>query len=1761
MHTDWKEIIESCRAIPPESGAWDEIEDAILEFRALSAEKRALRKTVRDHLAHALVIFREKHQPLHGCLLPDSLFKWEVQEIEETTADESLRHLESLSAALSELAAIERGLTTASLSIRPAFRRQQADAEEKISHLLSMLEPNFVISEHGVPKDSATSVPIEGDNEEEESQGDEVETEVEKEEISTQPQLEVKRPTTAPARSPLDGLIIPALPDDDLRATDSKRIEPRHEATAPKAPTPAETVEPIPRVASTVGVALEVPIELSSYEDFRAAHWIQSDGRCVPAPWLADEFANRLANEAQAALKQFDFAWLSILGRAASERNWTPIMAIDEVESFAALWADPTSPVAGVAANRAERVRVAMEQGEGGEPRWQVAAFLEALRPSLEQPLNPADLETRILYESDILSHAVPALLRLQQGDTHAIERLKREGSRIDKPTQAQLTERLKQEREGFQELVRKQWSAADGRIKHSHCREAWKRFVEKSVDPLADLLRPSANSQDHTGWRLDSLRQHAQRLTEDHRQIANKYEAKFQDRARMDRAAREIAEAALRVVQAAGEWRAAEPGQGRSNQDLTPLRSLLESPPLDEPTEDACRLLFRRIVHGEGDWRDYPPRLTLRALVMRPWLASVFERQQLWSGGCYANPDVGNLDQSAVLRLAAGRLESPAVAADQLSEDEMQLLELLPTVLVRGLPTEILPWFLGAGIFPESEETRIHARQTEQQGELESRFAVLRSLWRDAEALCLPFAPQVDSVLTEANARLDDAAWLQREMPLFEKWLEAYAAFLRQDIADQCERLRHEAAAFDDETQAKVNAALEARRFSDALESLHRPTATTHDETTLRETDWRENATGRWSEPFRVLGEMRGALADGSTGEAELLELWLEFQPDRSRLRRAFYDFLSGETKDTPMLELRELKERTTIRLLLPAFLHRLEKGGLNPTFLPQLRRFGQIVLMSPQVAPTNPETYASNLLTTATNETAQQHLVVFLAPRVPPAARESAVRLIRSRGALVMLLDDLDLCRLLHARRGWPYSFLGLVEMAFEQMDWTRLQPFSTQDGQFIEPEMFVGRSQQAEELAVTTRHSRIFSGRKLGKSALLKHLEQSRSGKALPSGSILRVVYLNAAGAMGESALVDTILAGLESKLAFTPPGDSTGSPVERLTGALTAWTQAYPRESLLLILDEADEFVLAQIEGYDLARERSLSFAMMKSIPEQRHDSRGFPRVRFILSGYRATNSDKAVWVNAGEVLRLNPLTEDEAMHLIAGPLARLNVDAAEQAPAIARRCGYQPAVLLRFGETLLQHLQDHVSKTLRGRVQVVGKHVAEVFNSPRVQEEIRTVVNNNFHGNPAHAVIFDAMLLCLRRLPPGTWLESATQKILTQLTALDPETDWMRALDADETAVVTGALRDFRVRYLVRLDDESADGSLRCQLRFPHYLPVLTRDVLLESAIRQRIAALRVGGPQARAVSGMLPAHDFDELRRQSKEAREPEWPLCALVAAGHWQAALQHEYGGVPDRLGFTSAEIVVFDELPAPGATLPRGPVLAASPETLARYAEASPTPEMSPPVLIGDAELLRAAVRAELTDEPGPVVAYGLHRVNHPRLSWWFERLRGWQFASSESLPNLLAATSGIPLLVGMADDFLAERLKPGADVSGEVFKQLETLLSEAPANAANLLKDGPASVRLLPRERELLRMAVTVAQNTSGYPKAVTFGAEKELRNDWELYRECLPAAAPLTAGLDDQVALRFLRLGGLLPLDATGLLRFRDNDALFRLALLL
>jgi hypothetical protein len=800
------------------------------------------------------------------------------------------------------------------------------------------------------------------------------------------------------------------------------------------------------------------------------------------------------------------------------------------------------------------------------------------------------------------------------------------------------------------------------------------------------------------------------------------------------------------------------------------------------------------------------------------------------------------------------------------------------------------------------------------------------------------------------------------------------------------------------------------------------------------------------------------------------------------------------------------------------------LTRDQLMPTWMPQLSRFGRLVVLTPPFSPEQPNFRQEALVRAAEFP---QDLVVFLAPRLSATRRDEVLTEIRRRGTAAALVDDLDLLRLLNPGGERPHLMLGLLEIVLEQQRRAAFSPFDLPEGSHVRLEMYVGRRDQARELARSANYSRLFSGRKLGKSALLRFIERTEGGMALPSGNVLRVVYVPAVGVESEAAMVDAILTSLEGELGTRFDRRIDTDPSDKLGGLLKGYLDGHKKESLLVVLDEADVFVERQFAEYDERRERCLSF-QMRSRFNALTDEQGLPRVRFVFAGYRVTNRSQGAWANWGRVLSLDPLDPEDAARLIAAPLSVMGIDIASHAHEIAYRCGYQPAILLRFGERLMEHLerQPHPS----GR-QVVGPaDVADVLDDQRVHEEIRTITRNNFEGHPVALIVFGALLREFLEVPPGQPVRDAPRRILERLRRLDPDnsdTSWLER-DGDGSATVRGLLVDFVERSLLR--ERRSGGEAAYSLRFPHHLTVLA-SLADEARMREDVRRLRV-----RSEKGADHAERALISQRVLRDLSDASQPLSGAIGVlgTLWPAGSYDKSGGVPDRLGVTGDETVDASELldgrrALSGVRAVRRVDVPAAAQLIAELSKAEVRP-----TLIGGVDLLRWAIEMRRSSQDLLFEVHGVGRASVQRVAWWFQRVRGLEFMGTDAIERIHKRTGGIPLLLDVVDSQLATAA--GTTVADSRVSLALAAVDEATPRIARGLTDGRPSMRLEAREREILQMVrcVVRADQSAGQalPSALT-----EL---WELFAETCPFA-PLSGA--DADALEVLLESGLLPTKAS------------------
>jgi hypothetical protein len=889
-----------------------------------------------------------------------------------------------------------------------------------------------------------------------------------------------------------------------------------------------------------------------------------------------------------------------------------------------------------------------------------------------------------------------------------------------------------------------------------------------------------------------------------------------------------------------------------------------------------------------------------------------------------------------------------------------------------------------------------------------------------------------------------------------------------------------------------------------------------------VRETLWRPVALQRYAQPAAALGAEK----------TDLAEAWLKgigggskAQTSDRSLRTKFASFVFGATdeNDHPLYQSGDTGS-SSYKIKSQLIRNCIAHQQWNPCYLPQLADIGSVHIFTPQVRTDN------TLLPLKVSEQVlgqKNALCIVLAPGIAEGKRRELLQNRKTAEVRLAVVDDVDLCRLLApGEQVKPNPLIGLFEIAFEQQRWAGFEPFHVEDGQHVRMEMFVGRRVEATDLATKKQYSRVFSGRKLGKSALLRFIGETHDRQHLPSGVTLRVIYLSIVDKYSERDFVEAVLAAIKRELNWSC-SLSASDPADRLVETFRAFCDENPAASLLLVLDEADNFVDAEIDRYRKDHERCITFRIRSAI-ESATDSMGHPRVRFVFSGYRTTNFNDGAWANWGDVLTLTPLDADDAAGLIAGPLARVGVDVSEQAHSIAYRCGYQPAVLLRLGRLLMESLVDRGRRSTASweHTVVSADDVAAVFDDLRVQSEIRQVVNNNFTQNRVAKVIFYTVLLELSQAEFGSELEGAEDTVLDRLKSIDNDiTSWFCTDESTAKEQIAAQLRELAQRHLLVATRRGATMSYR--LKFPHHLSVLRPGDQL-SSLQQEIGALRRGGKVADYRIATFSILSRNEAETFEYWLSQPTAELTpgALIVGAQWEAPVIHESGGVPAILDIerTASASQLDDNL---WSTYERVAIIQATPEiaeqflTRRRICGALP-----PPLFIGGADLLRWTL-AKRVAESHEVAS--VRRMKSHDLSWWFEKVRGLDLPTS-ALEIVMQLTAGIPLLVGIMDHLLVGDSGGAVALSESEFGDRIEGFEAQLENAAKLLLGGDSSVRLDPRELELLRMFVCVGPVSNIY---------EDLTELWDLYRDrcgCEPLRET------DWLPLAVLQGLGLLPIDS-------------------
>lgn len=344
-----------------------------------------------------------------------------------------------------------------------------------------------------------------------------------------------------------------------------------------------------------------------------------------------------------------------------------------------------------------------------------------------------------------------------------------------------------------------------------------------------------------------------------------------------------------------------------------------------------------------------------------------------------------------------------------------------------------------------------------------------------------------------------------------------------------------------------------------------------------------------------------------------------------------------------------------------------------------------------------------------------AAQHMgVLIIVPQViGDHARDEDARHMIENGHKGLIIDEaLFLYALAHKR----FRALTMFEIA---QAFSHAEPFGDCGDEPVPEEMFVGRREEIETIKALDKGFFVFGGRRLGKTALLQFVNNSehRPEEGRISAYVSLQQITKATNVWEES-----------SKKLNAVFGSSVVSSGEVFRRRVKAWLDEDPKRKILLLLDEANEYVREdEVRDYQEFRQ----FQKLMSETDR--------RFKVVFAGLQnlarmARNSEnKPLSHFDSAVLAIGPFMGEDVRYaeiLITRPLAGLGYRFKNDDDIwrILSFCNYYPILIQLFGENMVRALREHVRETGRIDRVIDDRMVTEILEDAQTLKAIHDAID-------------------------------------------------------------------------------------------------------------------------------------------------------------------------------------------------------------------------------------------------------------------------------------------------------------------------------------------------------------------------------------------------------------------------------------------------
>ncbi|MFD4991460.1 hypothetical protein ACFWH7_14185 [Cellulosimicrobium cellulans] len=324
-------------------------------------------------------------------------------------------------------------------------------------------------------------------------------------------------------------------------------------------------------------------------------------------------------------------------------------------------------------------------------------------------------------------------------------------------------------------------------------------------------------------------------------------------------------------------------------------------------------------------------------------------------------------------------------------------------------------------------------------------------------------------------------------------------------------------------------------------------------------------------------------------------------------------------------------------------------------------------------------------------------------------------------------IVVMDLSVLVYLAAQAEPRISTLAAVTLPF-----TASNPYRDTPGDTA-PEMFYGRTDERAALIDMAGSSFVSGGRQLGKSALLRQAKREFEAASPQQVAIVETIYSVRSGSDPANVwpLVWRVLRDRDIVSGHVPEGDVAAAVYD----AVRDWLRGDPERRLLLMLDEADEFLDADATGNRFENVEWFRKLMLDT-------NRAF---KVVLAGLHATARFESLpnqpLSHLGRPIVVGPLRPAHARALLTGPLAAVGYrfDSEVTVASVLSQANNMPAQLQLIGQALVEHMASKAIAADAPPSQITAADVAEAF-TPKLKDALRAKFLLTLALDPRYKVI-------------------------------------------------------------------------------------------------------------------------------------------------------------------------------------------------------------------------------------------------------------------------------------------------------------------------------------------------------------------------------------------------------------------------------------